>query len=103
MTSIREACTDMNREYDQCFNCWFAEKFLKGASSSDTCTDLFKHYQLCVQKAIKEKEIPIAGLEFKGHGKEKPENSSWPVCHLEDVRKLRGVWILSAKAVKLAK
>lgn len=29
-----------------------------------------------LQKAIKEKEIPIEGLEFMGHGKEKPENSS---------------------------
>ena len=28
------------------------------------------------QKAIKEKEIPIEGLEFMGHGKEKPESSS---------------------------
>lgn len=28
------------------------------------------------QKATKEKEIPIEGLEFMGHGKEKPEISS---------------------------
>ncbi|XP_004413899.1 PREDICTED: TP53-regulated inhibitor of apoptosis 1-like [Odobenus rosmarus divergens] len=69
-------CTDMKREYDQCFNRWFAEKFLKGDGSGDPCTDLFKRYQQCVQKAIKEKEIPIEGLEFMGHGKEKPESSS---------------------------
>lgn len=37
-----------------------------------------------------------------GHGKEKPENSSWPACHLEDISKVRGFWILSGKAVKLA-
>ncbi|XP_021487465.2 TP53-regulated inhibitor of apoptosis 1 [Meriones unguiculatus] len=76
MNSVGEACTDMKREYDQCFNRWFAEKFLKGDGSGDPCTDLFKRYQQCVQKAIKEKEIPIEGLEFMGHGKEKPENSS---------------------------
>ncbi|KAM4865820.1 TP53-regulated inhibitor of apoptosis 1-like [Thomomys bottae] len=76
MNSGREACTDMKRECDQCCNRWFAEKFLKGVGSGDPCTDLFKHYQQCVQKAIKEKEIPIEGLEFMGHGKGKPENSS---------------------------
>ncbi|KAK7811824.1 hypothetical protein U0070_016896, partial [Myodes glareolus] len=76
MNSVGEACTDMKREYDQCFNRWFAEKFLKGEGSGDPCTDLFKRYQQCVQKAIKEKEIPIEGLEFMGHGKEKSENSS---------------------------
>uniref|UniRef100_A0A8C2LAT1 Uncharacterized protein n=1 Tax=Cricetulus griseus TaxID=10029 RepID=A0A8C2LAT1_CRIGR len=65
MNSVREACTDMKREYDQCFNCWFAE------NSGDPHTDLFKHCQVCVQKAIKEKEIPIAGLEFMGHVKGK--------------------------------
>ncbi|KAM9667207.1 LOW QUALITY PROTEIN: TP53-regulated inhibitor of apoptosis 1 [Trichechus inunguis] len=68
-------CKDMKRRYDQCFNRWFAEKFLKGDGSGDPCTNLFKRYQRCVQ-AIKEKEIPIEGLEFMGHGKEKPENSS---------------------------
>uniref|UniRef100_A0A8D2DFN7 TP53-regulated inhibitor of apoptosis 1 n=1 Tax=Sciurus vulgaris TaxID=55149 RepID=A0A8D2DFN7_SCIVU len=76
MNSVGEACTDMKRKYDQCFNRWFAEKFLKGDGSGDPCTDLFKRYQQCIQKAIKEKEIPIEGLEFMGHGKEKPENSS---------------------------
>ncbi|CAD7675304.1 unnamed protein product [Nyctereutes procyonoides] len=49
----------MKREYDQCFNRWFAEKCLKGDGSRDP--------------SIKEKEIPIEGLEFMGHGKEKPE------------------------------
>ena len=38
--------------------------------------NLFMHYRQCIQKAIKEKEIPIEGLEFMGHGKEKPESSS---------------------------
>lgn len=49
MNSVGEACTDMKREYDQCFNRWFAEKFLKGDCSGDPCTDLFKRYQQCVQ------------------------------------------------------
>uniref|UniRef100_A0A670JRN2 TP53 regulated inhibitor of apoptosis 1 n=2 Tax=Podarcis TaxID=42163 RepID=A0A670JRN2_PODMU len=79
MNSVGEACTEMKREYDQCFNRWFAEKFLKGEGgdgSGDPCAQLFKRYQLCVQKAIKEKDIPIEGLEFMGPSKGKSENSS---------------------------
>ena len=49
MNSVGEGCTDMKREYDQCFNRWFAEKFLKGDTSGDPCTELFKRYQQCVQ------------------------------------------------------
>ncbi|XP_010195245.2 TP53-regulated inhibitor of apoptosis 1 [Colius striatus] len=76
MNSVGEACTELKREYDQCFNRWFAEKFLKGESGGDPCGQLFKRYQLCVQKAIKEKDIPIEGLEFMGPNKAKTENSS---------------------------
>ncbi|KAG3267882.1 TRIAP1-like [Ictidomys tridecemlineatus] len=70
MNSIREACTNMKHEHNQCFN------FLKGDGSEDPYDDLFKSYQQCIQKSVKEKEIPIERLEFMGHGKEKPENSS---------------------------
>lgn len=49
MNSVGEGCTDLKREYDQCFNRWFAEKFLKGDRSSDPCTEMFKKYQSCVQ------------------------------------------------------
>ncbi|XP_060641354.2 TP53-regulated inhibitor of apoptosis 1 isoform X2 [Anolis sagrei] len=87
MNSVGEACTELKRDYDQCFNRWFAEKFLKGEggggggggggeSGGEPCLQLFKRYQLCVQKAIKEKEIPIEGLEFMGPSKGKSENSS---------------------------
>ncbi|NXS93615.1 TRIA1 inhibitor, partial [Jacana jacana] len=76
MNSVGEACTELKREYDQCFNRWFAEKFLKGESAGDPCGQLFKRYQLCVQKAIKEKDIPIEGLEFMGPSKGKTESSS---------------------------
>ncbi|CAI9588865.1 unnamed protein product [Staurois parvus] len=39
----------MKREYDQCFNRWFAEKFLKGEGSGDPCIELFQRYRTCVQ------------------------------------------------------
>lgn len=74
MNSVGEACTDLKREYDQCFNRWFAEKFLKGDRSGDPCTETFRKYQRCVQKAIKEKDIPIDGVEFMGPNKDKPQS-----------------------------
>lgn len=49
MNSVGEGCTDLKREYDQCFNRWFAEKFLKEDRSGDPCTEMFKKYQHCVQ------------------------------------------------------
>lgn len=72
MNSVGEGCTELKREYDQCFNRWFAEKFLKGDRSGDPCIEMFKNYQQCVQKAIKDKDIPIEGVEFMGPNKEKP-------------------------------
>lgn len=74
MNSVGEACTDLKREYDQCFNRWFAEKFLKGDRSGDPCTESFRKYQHCVQKAIKDKDIPIDGVEFMGPNKDKAES-----------------------------
>nr|XP_048696478.1 TP53-regulated inhibitor of apoptosis 1-like [Caretta caretta] len=76
MNSVGEACTELKHKYDQCFNHWFAKKFLKGKNAGDPCVQQFKCYQLCVQKAIKEKDIPIEGLEFMGPSKGKAESSS---------------------------
>ncbi|KAG8455800.1 hypothetical protein GDO86_001844 [Hymenochirus boettgeri] len=73
MNSVGEECTDMKREYDQCFNRWFAEKFLKGECGGDPCTELFQRYTQCVQKAIKDKRIPVDGVDFMGPGKEKTD------------------------------
>ncbi|ELW63842.1 TP53-regulated inhibitor of apoptosis 1 [Tupaia chinensis] len=69
MNSVGEACTDMKREYDQCFNRWFAEKFLKGDGSGDPCTDLFKRYQQCVQDNWHKCHMT--------EGKRKPYHKKW--------------------------
>ncbi|XP_053862307.1 TP53-regulated inhibitor of apoptosis 1 isoform X1 [Malaclemys terrapin pileata] len=58
MNSVGEACTELKREYDQCFNRWFAEKFLKGDNAGDPCVQLFKRYQLCVQ-LLRRKTYPL--------------------------------------------
>ncbi|KAJ3317985.1 TP53-regulated inhibitor of apoptosis 1 [Boothiomyces sp. JEL0866] len=45
-------CNDLKKEYDECFNKWYAEKFLKGDISGG-CETLFKKYKACVWVEIK--------------------------------------------------
>lgn len=49
MNSIGENCNQLKRDYDACFNTWFAEKFLKGETNDSVCAPLFKVYQQCVK------------------------------------------------------
>lgn len=49
MNSIGEACTDLKKEYDDCFNSWFSDHFLKGRTNDSMCAPLFKIYQNCVK------------------------------------------------------
>ncbi|KAH9515082.1 hypothetical protein Btru_019155 [Bulinus truncatus] len=48
MDSVGKECLELKRKYDECFNRWFADKFLKGVTE-DSCNDLFKVYQDCVR------------------------------------------------------
>ncbi|KAH7639362.1 TP53-regulated inhibitor of apoptosis 1 [Dermatophagoides farinae] len=63
MESIGKECTELKREYDQCFNVWFAEKFLKGDHRSSMCDKIFTLYQNCVRDAIKRQNIDLLQLD----------------------------------------
>ena len=56
MESIGKDCTELKREYDQCFHTWYSEKFLKGDVTRE-CDDLFEAYRQCVWKTLKEKKL----------------------------------------------
>lgn len=91
MNSIGEACTDLKKEYDECFNTWFAEHFLKGNTNDSMCAPMFRVYQQCVkvdeelylsmnviycvflQKALKDQQIDIQEVhkDVLGTDKEK--------------------------------
>jgi len=58
MNSVGEECNYLKQQYDQCFDNWFANKFLKGISE-DSCQPLFKIYQKCVLNAIKSKNLDL--------------------------------------------
>ncbi|KAL5017262.1 hypothetical protein ScPMuIL_006851 [Solemya velum] len=62
MNSVGDACQDLKKSYDECFNKWFAEGFLKGLKD-DPCSNIFRSYQDCVKKSIKEKQIDLWELE----------------------------------------
>ncbi|CAO3609442.1 unnamed protein product [Mucor hiemalis] len=55
-SSVGPECTELKKQYDNCFNKWYSEKFLKGDTSSE-CEDLFKDYRACVMGTLKEKGI----------------------------------------------
>ena len=62
MNSIGKDCNDLKRSYEECFNSWFSDQFLRG-QRHDACSILFKEYQSCVKKAIQEKKIDLWELD----------------------------------------
>lgn len=49
MDSIGSECNELKNKYDQCFNQWFSERFLKGDTDDSVCSPVFKVYQQCVK------------------------------------------------------
>lgn len=52
MNSIGEECTELKIKYDDCFNSWFSERFLKGDHDDSVCAGIFKVYTECVKVCI---------------------------------------------------
>ncbi|XP_063972182.1 TP53-regulated inhibitor of apoptosis 1-like [Diachasmimorpha longicaudata] len=70
MNSLGGACNDIKRDYDTCFQTWFTENFLKGDTNDSMCAPLFKVYQQCVKKAMKEQNIELKDIEVNHLGTE---------------------------------
>lgn len=52
MESLGKECTPLKAKYDDCFNAWFRDSFLKqkdGASHEQACGELFQSYQECIK------------------------------------------------------
>lgn len=50
MNSLDEQCTPLKTKYDECFNAWFRDSFLKGKEDhQEVCGELFKAYQECLK------------------------------------------------------
>lgn len=73
MQSIGPECTELKRKYDECFNSWFSEHYLKG-NKEDVCQPLFKEYRACIQRAIDHNKIDVNEVEKQVLGtKEEPK------------------------------
>ncbi|KAG5362592.1 Mitochondrial distribution and morphology protein 35 [Yarrowia sp. B02] len=57
MNSFAPECTKAKKEYDNCFNNWYSEKFLKGESMENECADLWHEYEDCVKAALAKKGV----------------------------------------------
>lgn len=51
MQSIDPRCQELKNAYDECFNKWFQDKFLKG-NTKDYCAPLLKSYRECINVCI---------------------------------------------------
>ncbi|XP_014286648.1 TP53-regulated inhibitor of apoptosis 1 [Halyomorpha halys] len=71
MNSIGNTCNEIKHQYDECFQSWFTEKFLKGTINDDACDPLFKLYQQCIQKTMKENHIEVKDAEINYLGTDK--------------------------------
>lgn len=78
MNSIGKDCNELKAKYDECFQVWFSEKFLKGDSDDGMCKPLFSVYRDCVRKAMKENNIDLNEVdrEVLGTEHEKTKASS---------------------------
>ncbi|KAJ1926346.1 Mitochondrial distribution and morphology protein 35 [Tieghemiomyces parasiticus] len=56
MESVGKECTELKHQYEDCFNKWYLEKYLKG-DYTPACQDLFDKYRACVLKTLKEKDL----------------------------------------------
>jgi len=62
MQSIGPECNELKKTYDACFNQWFSENFLKG-DTNDACAPIFKVYQECVKKVLREKGMQLPDMD----------------------------------------
>ncbi|KAK9466190.1 hypothetical protein V1512DRAFT_264069 [Lipomyces arxii] len=50
--SFAPECNEAKTKYDECFNDWYSEKFLKGKGLQNECEDLWDEYKQCLGAAL---------------------------------------------------
>ncbi|XP_017148865.1 TP53-regulated inhibitor of apoptosis 1-like [Drosophila miranda] len=78
MNSIGEDCNELKKQYDACFNSWFSERFLKGHTDESACAPIFRVYQDCVKRAMREQKIELReiGTEYTTNSEYEKTGSS---------------------------
>ncbi|KAH3899861.1 TRIAP1/MDM35 family protein SCDLUD_004160 [Saccharomycodes ludwigii] len=59
------SCTEYKIKYDNCFNKWYSEVFLnkKAEGGNDICTEEWKLYKSCIDKALENKPAIKKSIE----------------------------------------
>ena len=48
-SSFRPQCNELKKLYDDCFNKWYADEFLKGTGTAvNLCKEQFEKYKACL-------------------------------------------------------
>ncbi|KAK9248345.1 hypothetical protein V1506DRAFT_529688 [Lipomyces tetrasporus] len=50
--SFAPECNKAKAKYDECFNEWYSEKFLKGKGVYNECEELWDEYKECLGRAL---------------------------------------------------
>lgn len=63
MQSLEKECTPLKVRYDECFDSWFTQGFLKGRSDhEESCGKLFTSYTQCLKRAMEKKGLNMPEL-----------------------------------------
>ncbi|KAI5060398.1 hypothetical protein GOP47_0024818 [Adiantum capillus-veneris] len=64
-------CSALKTAYNECFNKWYAEKFLKGQWEKDECLQEWEAYRACVLKRMEDRKLHhLFKMEAMLHAKE---------------------------------
>ncbi|VFQ97746.1 unnamed protein product [Cuscuta campestris] len=51
-SSATSPCADLREAYNNCFNRWYSEKFLKGQWDKEDCVSEWQKYRHCLSKHL---------------------------------------------------
>ncbi|KAL5431939.1 hypothetical protein PMIN05_009205 [Paraphaeosphaeria minitans] len=77
--SLAPECNQVKERYDSCFLKWYSEKFLRGAATTDECGPLFKQYEQCLSKVLKDRGIDKMVKEAREDNRENDAEHMKPV------------------------
>ncbi|KAF2752013.1 UPF0203-domain-containing protein [Sporormia fimetaria CBS 119925] len=81
--SLAPECNDVKERYDNCFLKWYSEsdphEYLRGSATTDDCEKLFKQYEQCLTKVLKDKGIDKMLNEAREDNKDNDAEHMHPV------------------------
>ena len=74
----KEECKEARDKYNECFNKWFAEKYLQGDTEQQPCRELFEAYSKCVEVGcLLRVDVGVLDVNLVGRNRSSGRGSSW--------------------------